>query len=721
MVLLIKKHSVINKGDYTLSTVVLLVLLTMFSCSNAIKETTYFVSVSGNNQNIGSKTEPFATLEKALAVIAERRKNGDTSFLKIIISKGTYSIKNTFYIDKSLSNISIETNEHDKVVFTGGKSIPVTLIEVNPDKNKRLKRCLVDLRKSGITDYGKISNVGFARPYQIIWGELFLNDRPMHLARYPNKGMIPMGSVLDAGSIPRNNDFSNRGGVIRYDSLRINKWAKQKDIWMAGYFKWGYADDMVKIASIDTVEQTIKTASPTLYGFGNGMPVQKWYGVNVFSELDDDGEYYLDRNRGIIHFVTAADTIKSLDFSILQSPFFNIEGTANFSISGITFKCSRGIGIALCNSENVLIKDCVFMNLGSLGITVGKGIEPFKEYRHDGTGKSKSGILGNLNEHLYAHSTFNREGGINNKIRGCLFYNLGAGGVSLGGGNRLTLKRGNNQVENCRFYNINRIEKSYRPAVALYGVGNIISHCEISNTPSMAILMHGNNHTIEYNYFHDVCLDADDQGAIYYGRDPSELGSVIRYNYFENIPDVRNTCAVYHDDGACGTTVTCNVFFMAGKWNVLIGGGSYNTYTNNIFIETKFGIHVDNRLQNWAKKSLEKGGIFEQRLNAIKYRFPPYGLRYPFLKTYFREAALPTNNLFEKNVFVRVETPVDGNKEWLEFKNNFITNDDVGFTDYKKHIFSLRSTSVVFKKIPGFKPVEFSKTGLLKGYETKNR
>ena len=70
MVLLIKKHSVINKGDYTLSTVVLWVLLTMFSCSNAKKETTYFVSVSGNNQNIGSKTEPFATLEKALAVIA---------------------------------------------------------------------------------------------------------------------------------------------------------------------------------------------------------------------------------------------------------------------------------------------------------------------------------------------------------------------------------------------------------------------------------------------------------------------------------------------------------------------------------------------------------------------------------------------------------------------------------------------------------------------------
>ena len=40
----------------------------------------------------------------------------------------------------------------------------------------------------------------------------------------------------------------------------------------------------------------------------------------------------------------------------------------------------------------------------------------------------------------------------------------------------------------------------------------------------MAVLMHGNNHLLEYNYIHDVCNEVEDQGAFYFGRDPSEIG-----------------------------------------------------------------------------------------------------------------------------------------------------------------------------------------------------
>ena len=59
-------------------------------------------------------------------------------------------------------------------------------------------------------------------------------------------------------------------------------------------------------------------------------------------------------------------------------------------------------------------------------------------------------------------------------------------------------------MKNCLFHDNNRIEKSYRPAVHITGVGNKIQNSEMYNSTSMAILMHGNNHEIAYNYINDV-------------------------------------------------------------------------------------------------------------------------------------------------------------------------------------------------------------------------
>ena len=692
-------------------------LAVLILLSNVGYSQNIFVAPGGNDSGSGTKKNPFATKERALEEIATARDNGQMQRPTINLRAGVYTIHHTIKLDSKFSNVNIQAYQKEKVIFFGGVPIPVNKIEsisaseINSNTDKKVYE--VNLKKLGITEYGKIRNVGFGRPYGPSWGEIFINGKPMHLARWPNEGMIPMEKVLDKGSIPRDEDFSNRGGEIQYDSLRINTWAKEKDAWMAGYFMWGYADDMVRIKSIDTVNKTISTASATLYGFGSGESWRRWYGVNILSELDTAAEYYIDREKGILYFIPPDKKIESLEFSILEDPFFLLENTSNAGIKGITFECARGMGIAMDNTKNITIRGCTFKNLGSLAITVGKGIEPFKDYRHEGTGVAKGGIVGSLQEHLYANTTFNREGGSNNKMINCQFYQLGAGGIVLGGGDRLTLEAGNNVVENCVFHDLNRIEKSYRPAISLTGVGNKIRHCEIYNTPSMAILMHGNNHLLEYNYIHDVCTEVEDQGAFYFGRDPSERGTIIRYNYFENIPDHFSTCAIYEDDGACGLTVSGNIFYKAGKRNVLIGGGSDNNYTNNIFIGNKAGFYVDNRLQNWAKGLLTADGLFIKRLEVVTYLNPPYSDQYPQIKNYFDSAALPHGNLVENNVFVQVKKIIDRNKEWLNFKsNNWETNQDPGFADWKNRNFSLKKNSVIFKKIPLFKEIPFQEIGL---------
>lgn len=674
----------------------------------------YFIASDGTDSNSGAKSSPFATLDKALTVIHERRGSGDSSYIQVRIEGGTYSISNTLKISENLSNISICSEDNGEVVFSGGISIPKELIKVKSDDNIQVKQYTVNLNEAGVSNYGKIREVGFARPLGVTWGEIFVNGKPMHLSRWPDKGMIPMGKVLETGSIPRLDDFSHKGGVIKYDSARIDNWANEKDVWMSGYFKWAYADDMVKIASINTNTKTITTASPTFYGFGYDKPWNKWYGVNILAELDDPGEYYIDREKGILHFISDEKELQSLNFSVLEKPFIILQDVKNVTVQGIVFEYSRGLGIAMDNTQNVTIERCAFRNLGSIGITVGKGIEPFAEHRHEATGIPRSGIVGSLQQHLYANTTFNREGGKNNVITGCRFYNLGAGGISLGGGDRLTLVAGNNLIENCVFHDLNRIDKSYQPAVHITGVGNKIRHCEIFNIPNMAIYMHGNNHLIEYNHLHDVVLEADDAGAIYYGRDPSERGTVIRYNYFENIPiGWWLTTAIYADDGSCGLTITGNVFYDAGKINFNLGGGSDHTVTNNIIIHGKIGIKVDNRLQNWLKPLLDKGGLFEKRLKAVDYQNPPYSTHYPELVSYFDNPALPKRNFVENNIFVEVEQPISGKIEWLDYKNiNWETNKEPGFADWKNRDFSLNPNSIVFQKLPAFKNIPFHKIGL---------
>ena len=695
---------------------IILGCLLFFSVAGVSQE--IFITPNGNDAADGSINAPFETVEKALDVVASStRTDGEASFT-IFLREGTYTIDKTIHLEKNVSNITLRAYANEKVVFSGGISIPTSKIQKTalPTTEFQVQRSVykVDLKSIGITNYGKIRNVGFARPFGPSWGEVFVNGKALHLSRWPNDGMIHTGKVLDEGSIPRNGDFSKRGGVFEYESERISDWKKTSDIWISGYFKWGYADDAVQIAKINKKNKTITTAQPTLYGFASGAHFRRWYAFNVFEELDEDGEFYIDREQGVLYFMSEEKEIKSLEFSMLEDPFFQIENAANIKIEGINFEYSRGIGIAMSNTENVIIKNCTFSNLGSLGVIIGKGIEPFTDYVHEGTGIPKSGIIGNLQQHLYANTTFDREGGTNNKIVNCEFSQLGAGGVLLGGGNRKTLEPGNNTIENSVFYDLNRIEKSYRPAIHLTGVGNKIIHCEIYNTPSMAVLMHGNNHLLEYNYIHDVVLDADDQGAFYYGRDPSERGTVIRYNYFENIPDEFSTCAIYNDDGACGLVVDSNIFYKAGKWNVLLGGGSDNVYTNNIFISTRYGIHVDNRLQNWSSGILDKGGLVEKRLNAVNFQNPPYSTQYPKLVSYWNNAALPTGNLVENNVFYKVETLFDGKKEWLEYKDaNWNTDVDLKFADWRGKNFSLSSKSKVFEKLPNFKEIPFHKIGLI--------
>ena len=102
---------------------------------------------------------------------------------------------------------------------------------------------------------------------------------------------------------------------------------------------------------------------------------------------------------------------------------------------------------------------------------------------------------------------------------------------------------------------MNRWDRSYRGAVNLDGVGNRVTHCELHDGGGLLLLIHGNDHLVEFNEVYNAVLEGHDMGAIYLGRDPSEAGIVIRYNIIHHIGNhlsefYRN--GLYLDDYSCG-------------------------------------------------------------------------------------------------------------------------------------------------------------------------
>jgi hypothetical protein len=709
--------------------IILSFLLLSAICVDAQTVTEIFIAPNGNDKNNGSIDKPFASLEKARTTVRNILQNGRNRPVTVYFRAGNYSFKNSVVfdsLDAGTENypVTYSAYKNEPVSLSGGITIEtkyatpvndIAILERFPAgaKNKILQ---IDLKKTGITNFGTLTPHGFARPYQPAPMELFCNKKSMRLARYPNDSLIPIGKVLDAGSIPRNGDFSHRGGKFLFATDQPSRWGKAKDIWISGFFKYGYADDAVQIADLDLKNKTITTKQETMYGFANGANFQRWFAYNLLEEIDMPGEYYIDRSSGILYLYPPAEGLESIELSMLEEPMIQLKNTSFIHFTGLTFECSRGMGAYIEKGKENKIDNCIFRNLGILGVCIGKGIEPFTELQHEGDGEPVSGKLGSIANYMYKHTTFDREAGTGHVVSNCEIYNTGAGGISLGGGNRLTLTKGNNQVINCRIHDFTRLDRSYKTGINIDGVGNIIRNCEIYNCPGSAIGLHGNEHIIEYTEIHHAVTDGDDMGAIYYGRDPSEQGNKVRYNFFHHIGNDHGLIvSVYHDDGACGMEVTGNIFYQAGSRCVLMGGGSDNVYRNNIFIESPMAFHLDNRLMGWAKSSLDKNGIFQTRLEAVNYKQPPYSTTYPKLSNYFEDnPALPKRNFIENNVFINIKIAHNGSAGWSYFGKNYFATGDPGFENFQEMNFQLKKTSEIFRILPEFKATLFRKIGIQK-------
>ena len=641
------------------------------------KEAEIFVSPKGDDTHAGTKAQPFKSLERARDAV--RKLKGNRKVV-VWLRGGIYEREKPFELiaedsGSDKKQIAYRGCPGEEVRIVGGKVVtgwkPVSdetlLKRLTPQARGNVLQA--DLKALGITDYGQVESGGL---------ELFFQDKPMTLARWPNQGNVKITGLAKPGIVGSYDKNGSSIGKFMYQGDRPKRWADEKDVWVHGYWFWDWSDQRHPVESIDTEKRIISVKPPY---HNSGYRIGQWfYALNILAELDEPGEWYLDRETGILYFWPPVPIEKGRAVVSVLDTLVNFTEVQHVVIEGMIFEATRGTAVVMSDCSHARITGCVLRNIGTWAVQIVKG-------------------------------------GSNNGIVSCDIYGSGYGGIILRGGERSSLTPSGHFADNNHIYNYARWKRTYTPAIDLQGVGNRASHNLIHDAPHMAMGFGGNDHLIEFNEIYNVCYESNDAGAIYAGRDWTMRGTVIRHNYLHNISGFRGLgcVGVYLDDEYCGTRIYGNVFYRVTS-AAFIGGGRDCIVENNIFVDCPKAMHMDARAMGWASKHVNT--ILPDRLNAMPYKSKLWRKRYPKLVNILDdEPAVPKGNIITRNIFVGEGwndiTPRA--RKYVILKDN-LSNEDPQFVAKPPKSFQLQDNSPAYKL--GFKPIPFEKIGL---YEAESR
>ncbi len=594
-----------------------------------------FVSSTGDDTMSGRSAAPdggdgpVATVGRALKLAEEARRGESSLPVAIYLREGVYRVVKPLTIRETLSGTGdyptiLRSYPGERAVLSGGVVLDGFTRLTDRTVKRRLTReagnnvLVCDLGALGIRNFGSINPVLGTRP------ELYHNGTLTRPARFPNDGWLLIESVPQTGEkmiyagLDRDKSAVPRGrhyGRFTYPGDRPSRWAPSGDIWVHGYWTWDWADEYLRVASIDTELREVTPGAPHhRYGYTAG---QRFAFINVLEELDAPGEWYLDRARRLLYY-WPIEPIEpgAVVFSVLSEPLITIKRAENVRIESLGFEAGRGSALRIEGGAGSEVVGSRFRNFGGTVVVV--------------------------------------EGGESHRIVSCDIHDVGAAGVSVQGGDRRTLKPGGHVVENNHIYRFAQRIRTYQPAVQVGGVGNRVAHNVIHNAPHMGVNIDGNDHVIEFNEVFNIATETGDVGAFYMGRDWTERGVVFRYNFIHDLagPGALGAMGIYLDDAASGAEIVGNLFYRASR-AILLGGGRDTVVSGNVFVGCEPSVHLDARGLGWASSYIARGGSWRMyaKLASVGYDRDPYRTRYPALAAILDDdPAVPAGNTIVDNL-----------------------------------------------------------------------
>ncbi len=616
-----------------------------YKSAGLVTDADFYVSPEGDDGDDGSFAHPFRTPERARDAVRALDKTGRTG-VTVALMAGDYRVSHLdlSYEDGGTPECPVTwcAYGNGEVALNGGLSIsPSVFTPVTGKARERLspdargKVLSADLSALGLTpaDYGKVYAIGTYNTASMydgdyrgpIWSELFVNDKRCTLARYPDEGYLKGGDVVSTGdgyekdgalTVNPNwgqvrNPKSDVYSVDKELAARIASWDTLDDVWIFGFPKYDWADASSPIGSFNAETRELSPKFVSLFGTKAGAP---YYFFNVFEELDSPGEFYIDRENGILYLYPPEDFGEAgVDLSLSTSTVL----TAN--VSGVTFRDLTFKGTrtsaAVINGDRNTVEHCVFKNVAGHALILN---------------------------------------GADNLITDNEVTRTGQGGFLVTGGDTATLTPGNNRVVNNLIHDWSEIYLTYQPAVSLSGAGNYCEHNEIYNSPHEAITYSGNNHTISYNRIHDVCLLSGDAGAIYAGRSWICYGNRIIYNCIYDLGSGNFTPnGIYLDDALSGQTVIGNLLLNIPGAALMLGGGRDLDVRNNIVIMAHETVSYDQRAVDgvsggWFTHAAEGADMWRE-LYASPWQTQTWREAFPQMARFSDDFSDPENPDFVPN------------------------------------------------------------------------
>jgi hypothetical protein len=638
----------------------------------------------------GSEAKPFATIEAArdaARAITDRP-------VRIEIGGGHYMVRNGLVLTAEDSGapgrrIVYAAAPGEQVRISSGILVPVASLQPvsDPALLARLREDVRD-RVRVLPLAGQDLKVrrfpDTFRGIELL--EVQAEGRRLPLSRWPDDGRFArMAKVLDNGITPDSN------GVFVFNEDDVLRWqgAVEEGLWLRGFWRVPWVIEAARVGSIDPAARSITLAGRIGGGIGSkytrapnngpgpGSGEEPWEAINLIEEISTPGEWAVRFTDDTLYILPpeGADELLVTD---VTKPVVHLRNVSHVSLKGLSVDNGLGDGIRVTGGEDVLIAGCKVSNVSRDGIVL--------------------------------------EGGWRHTVLSCDTAETGYSGIAYTGGDRASLSPSGHRIIN----NLVTRAGLFFPAPGINGglgpraeaVGVLIAHNRIHDCMNSGIVYAGNDNVFEFNEIYRVGLGSSDLGCFYTNSGWTSRGNIIRHNFVHHS---MNANAFYVDDGDCGDTFIGNVAYKTESGG-FIGGGHYQTFINNVIVESPRAMHIDSR-------GIARGyTITDKRLrgdlDSVPYTQPPWSERYPELVGILEtETQKPSNIVIEDNLFVRCAKGLrtsgkEGDFDGLSFAGN-MESDDLGmFVNPAELDFSLKPDAAVFREISGFDQIPMARIGL---------
>lgn len=313
---------------FTIKSTVAVIVIVLFSFSEAIPAT-YYISNNGNDKNNGlSPLYPWRTIIKLNSMMREFSP-GDM----ILFERGSYFVGQI--------NVGCSGNQFEPIVFGAyGEGIDPVISGSLPLKNWTLQ-------KNGIFTARADSTIK----------NLFINGRQVFLARYPNSGYLRVKEKISNPKTGfKDNSLNQPKGYWNGSNVRIRT------------INWTFEYSAVK----NFQGGVVKVENPTMF------PIEQDWGYyfdNKLSELDTLNEWYFEQEqggKGTVYLKPPAgvDPNKSfIEASFIGLGFFSNINLTNIVVRDLSFVNQSDIAIYFNGKgKGIRIENCSFTGQRMYGV-----------------------------------------------------------------------------------------------------------------------------------------------------------------------------------------------------------------------------------------------------------------------------------------------------------------------------------------------------------------